>query len=149
MKIYHKKTKKLILNIFDIKTDLIGANLEGANLKGANLEGANLQGTFLQKADLRNTNLEGANLQCTDFINANLKGTKFQGANLQDAKLDTPILFFKFYSDILQKIGDEIRIKDEVHNGKYWLKHGKKILKKFGYSVNGIETYLEFIRKNC
>ncbi len=92
MKIYNRFTGKLLIEVKDIKKDLIGANLYKANLGGADLRGADLRevdliGANLYRADLRGANLFGANLYGAEFRGADLEGADLTGADLRGADL--------------------------------------------------------------
>jgi len=73
MKIYHRYTGNVILEIENIKTDLRGVDLRFANLRGANLRGADLRDTDLRGADLRGADLRGVDLRGTDLQDADLR----------------------------------------------------------------------------
>jgi len=83
---------------FDRTLDLTGVDFRGVanlhevfpirvNLQGANLQGAELQKVSFYEANLQGANLRGAKLQGAFFYNAKLQGAKLQGANLQGANL--------------------------------------------------------------
>lgn len=77
-----KKTlEKAVKNGVNLaKADLVGANLKGVNLEGAKLIGANLTDANLYKANLKNATLTGVN-----FCFANLERANFEDADLHSA----------------------------------------------------------------
>lgn len=90
------------LQSFDLRPDLIYANLQGIDLSGANLHstyllranlrkaglyGANLSGADLREADLNGADLSYADLSNTDLRNANLSETNLDSTDLSYADL--------------------------------------------------------------
>ncbi len=87
MKIFHRISGELIIEVNDSSEDLGGVNLRGVNLIDADLGGANLRGVNLGGANLRGVNLRGANLGGVNLIDADLRGANLGGVNLGGANL--------------------------------------------------------------
>lgn len=84
-----EQAKELSMTL-DMKSFLVGADLQGANLRGKNLSGldftgANLEGAYLTGADLSNANLTNTNLVGTFLRNTDLSGADLTGTNIQNA----------------------------------------------------------------
>jgi hypothetical protein len=130
MKIYNRYTGKLIVDVKDIKVDLIGAYLSGANLSRANLSGANLSEAnlsraYLYGANLSEADLSRANLYGADLYGANLFGANLFGADLSEAKIYEPFsievdnIYYKSVNYI------EGKILSPTHNKEFEWEVGK------------------------
>jgi len=86
------KSLDILIESFNKKFPLFGANLEevslsgtdfyGVDLENANLKGADLRGANFHYANLKKANLSEADLTAANFRRANLKEANMEGANL-------------------------------------------------------------------
>ncbi|MGK3204314.1 phospholipase effector Tle1 domain-containing protein [Amycolatopsis sp. MEPSY49] len=76
-------------DLYLVRADLGGADLNGADLRGACLDHADLRGANLTAADLRDTSLRSADLSGTRLDNARLDRSDLTDANLRRADLSS------------------------------------------------------------
>ncbi|MEM7572534.1 MAG: pentapeptide repeat-containing protein [Bacteroidota bacterium] len=87
-----------LANLYGIRLNLRGANLDGAYLYQAYLNGANLDGAYLYQANLNRAKLNRANLYQANLNRAKLNGAYLDGAYLYQAYLNGANLYQAYLS---------------------------------------------------